>query len=532
MKKIICELCEGTVFDKVDGRFVCKECGTSYSVEEAKGMMQEVEGEEPAAGSPVVGVPQSNANQQQLDNILMLATNAYSANNNEETEKYCNRAIELDATCFKAWILKGKAIGWSSKLDDNRMEEAAHSFMQAISFAPDEEKENVRNEATEELKRLGLACCSVRQKRFSQYPDTEELNGFVTDIQPLVNALTVIAENKEGASELNEITGALADLAVLFGGGEGAKVKFLSMKMKGTASGIPEEFFGQIAMMMNAAGVAGFNTVRERYNGDNHPDRNDFSKALKEADNCITLIECAIDASNDDDEEDITRYENIKIIYQFTIDLSAYADYSSSYRAWMLTDEAKDARRKHIKECDEKIAEIKDKERKAREEAAKAEEEAKKERIAAYWEAHADEKAKLESEKKELIEKRDRLQKELNDVSSEIESIEEEKRAAVPSEIEKSKVENQIRDLNNRRSKLGMFAGKEKKQIAEEIASLEGRVDSLKGKIEEEKKEKAADFERRLAPVKDRKSELDSELAPITKRISAIDAEFSKDPEA
>ena len=63
MNKIVCDLCEGMQFDKVDGRFVCKGCGTSYSAEEARGMMVEVEGEIPVAtGVPVVptAMPQNN----------------------------------------------------------------------------------------------------------------------------------------------------------------------------------------------------------------------------------------------------------------------------------------------------------------------------------------------------------------------------------------------------------------------------------------------------------------------------------------
>ena len=43
MKKIVCDLCDGTLFDKIDGRFVCRGCGTTYSQEEAREMMQEVE---------------------------------------------------------------------------------------------------------------------------------------------------------------------------------------------------------------------------------------------------------------------------------------------------------------------------------------------------------------------------------------------------------------------------------------------------------------------------------------------------------
>ena len=102
MKKIVCELCEGTEFAKEGGMFVCQGCGTKYTPDEAKAMMKEVEGD--AAPTPVVGgAPSVNPNQQQIDNLLVLASNAFEASNNEETEGYCNRIIELDVTCYRAW---------------------------------------------------------------------------------------------------------------------------------------------------------------------------------------------------------------------------------------------------------------------------------------------------------------------------------------------------------------------------------------------------------------------------------------------
>ena len=140
MKKIVCELCECMEFTKEGGMFICNSCGTKYTAEEARGMMREVEGAAPAmAGGAPAAVPMGNPNQQQLDNILLLASSAYEADNKAEAENYCNQAIVLDAMCYKAWMLKGKAVGWQSKIDNLRIEEAAHSFCKAIDFAPEEE---------------------------------------------------------------------------------------------------------------------------------------------------------------------------------------------------------------------------------------------------------------------------------------------------------------------------------------------------------------------------------------------------------
>lgn len=522
MKKIVCELCEGTVFDKVDGRFVCKGCGTSYSAEEARGMMQEVEGDEPAAtGAPAM--PQGNPNQQQLDNILMLATNAYSASNNSETENYCNRAIELDATCYKAWMLKGKAIGWSSTIQNPRIAEAAHSFKQAVDFAPDDEKENLKEEAVDELKRLGLACISLRADRFSKYPDKEELNGFVSDIEPLINGLVVLLGGSGDVSKADALMGLLSGL------GNIASIKFIGVKSKAKAAGVPAEFFTQIANMMANAAVAGFNKASREYNSDNHPLQNDLKKSMGEIDNCIDLIEMAIDASDDDDDADIKRYnDKIKMI-EYVIGMSAYDSYSSSWKSISLTDEAKKDRREAIQKAKDKIKEIEKAAREKEAEEAKKAEEEKQARIAAYWEAHADEKAALDSELKELNDKKAALEKEISDIESQIKAAEP--TGKVPSEVEKDKIKDQISDLNNRRAKLGIFAGKEKKQIGEEIASLEGRSSALEGKIEEEKKARKAEADQKCAPLKAKKDELTGQKDAAVKRITAINKELTKDPE-
>ena len=494
MKKIVCELCEGTEFTKEGGMFVCQGCGTKYSVEEAKSMMREVEGSAPVSTvAPVTAVPMGNPNQQQIDNMLLLATTAFEADNNQEAENYCNQVIALDAMNYKAWLLKGKAAGWQSTIQNQRITKAAHAFAQAIDFAPEDEKEAVKEEAVEQLKRLGLACISLRKNRFAKYPDAEELAGFDTDRKNLLNALMVLLS-------------------------------------KGIATGIPDGYQEEIASLMNQAAVAGFSMVRDRYNSDSKPNRNDFSKALDEADNCVTLIQKAIDASDDDDDEDITRYENMIIIYKFTIDMKAYANYSDYTPGWQLTSAAKDSRRASIRRWEEKIKEIKNSlEEKKAAEARKAEEE-KQARIKAYWEAHAEEKAALEAEQKELEAKKDKLATEISGLDAEIKALDP--KGAVPSEAEDEKLRDQIRDLENQRSKLGMFAGKQKKQITEEIASLNGRRDSLKSKIEDEKKARQAEADKKMAPLKEKRAELQSQLDAATKRINAIVNELTKDPEA
>ena len=525
MKKIVCELCDGTEFTKEGGMFVCNGCGTRYSVEEAKSMMKEVEGAAPAVAS-ATGVSAGNPNQQQIDNILMLASNAYSASNNEETEKYCNRAIELDATCYKAWLLKGKAAGWSSTIQNPRIAEAAHSFKQAVDFAPEDEKDSLAEEAADELKRLGLACISLRQGRFAKFPDDEELNGFVSDMEPLINGLVILLSKQAEVATKSAIDELLEAASAL-----GPSIKFLNMKNKATKAGVPKEYFSQIAVMMGNAAIDGYNTATKRFNSDTRPMQNDFTKTMNEIDNCMTLLGMANNASDDDDDDDISRLKSRITMQEYVINMRCYADFSSSYRTVSLTDSAKAGRREDIAQWKDEIKEIEDKAKaKAEEEKKKAEEE-KRARIEAYWAAHQDEKQQLDAELLDLQAKKKQHDDEIADLDKQIRDAKAEESCSVPSEEETANLNKQITELKTKKSGLGLFAGKEKKQIDEQIATLEGRVSALKDKIAEEKKARADEVQKRVKPLQDKVDELNKKKAAAEKRIKAIEAELTKDPE-
>ena len=92
-------------------------------------------------------------------------------------------------------------------------------------------------------------------------------------------------------------------------------------------------------------------------------------------------------------------------------------------------------------------------------------------------------------------------------------------------------VKDQIKELESRRAGLGLFAGKEKKQLAEQIASLQGRVDSLQNRIKEEKDALKAEADKKAAPAKGEKKKLVREREAAEKRVKAIDAILTKDPE-
>ena len=463
-------------------------------------MMQEVEGDiAPVSVSmPTASGPVGDPNQAQIDNILVLATTAYEAQNYAEAENYCNRAIEIDAMCFKAWDLKGKAVGWQSKVDNLRIEEAAHSFCKAIDFAPEEEKEELKTQAVEELKKLGLALILVRKQRFSVCPDSTELNGFTRDRKAMLDAILVLLSH-------------------------------------GNAVGMPEGYLEQIAIMMNEAAVAATNMARTVWNEVDYPSDKDLQTYLDWMGNIESLLRQAIDASDADDEADIQRYKNLIIVLEDPINKSSYKrvwdSYASEYR-WInskcLTNSAISTRQRQVKECRDRIAELEKKVKEKKDAEAKKAEAERQARIKAYWEAHADEKRALEAELEELEDKCNNLQAEISELESQIKA--ETPTGNVPSENEDNKVMDRIRELENRRPNLGLFAGKERKRIGEELATLYGKHDTLKAKIEQEKTDRLAKIDAKLAPITYKRKKLDSELDKVYKRRVVILTKLKKDP--
>lgn len=94
MKALVCEMCGGHDLIKQDGLYVCQDCGTKYTVEEAKKMM--VEGTVEVAGT--VKVDSSG----KLSNLYQLARRARDDNNNDMAETYYNRILEEDPSSWEA----------------------------------------------------------------------------------------------------------------------------------------------------------------------------------------------------------------------------------------------------------------------------------------------------------------------------------------------------------------------------------------------------------------------------------------------
>lgn len=91
MKALVCEMCNSNDLVKQDGYFVCQNCGTKYSVEEAKKLMVDVSGS-------IVKIDTSD----ELNNYYEIARRAKNDNNTENALKYYDLILAKDPNSWEA----------------------------------------------------------------------------------------------------------------------------------------------------------------------------------------------------------------------------------------------------------------------------------------------------------------------------------------------------------------------------------------------------------------------------------------------
>lgn len=445
MKRLTCEMCGSTNLVKKDGLFECQDCGTKYSVEEARKMM--VEGTVDVTGSTV-----KVDNTGMISSYLQMAENALASNNGEEAETYANKIIEIDPQSYMAWYIKGNAAGWQTTGRNNRFPESIVNWINAYQFAPEDKKEELSGKISDEAKRISTAILQMKANSFTGFRSEDNKNG-------VTNALNMI-EKQFGT--LEEKT----DIDVY------------------TAS-----FKTVLARVVNSGAVDASN-ASDREFGTERRSKSRFSwnKYTGDQDRCLSLLSRAYDLSSDDDlcEAICKNYINIA---RTTRDSCSYTYQNGSYVVeYTFTDQAKTNRTNEIDRWQKKLNKHGSGTRnsnckRAKESLAKSRgDEERQLAIAQYWEAHSAEKAALESEKADLDAKLEKLQSERDSNSD---------------RIEVERLEKEIDSTKSQMNSLGLFKGKEKKALQSKIDELSSSKSNYSSKWREV--EKRIDSDRREA---------------------------------
>lgn len=415
MKQLTCEMCGGTDLVKQDGVFVCQNCGTKYSVEEARRMM--VEGVVEVTGTVKVD------NGAAVENYLKMAQNALEASNHAEAENYANKIIELDPQNSAAWLIKGEAAGWQSKANNNRLGESVTAWLNAIEYASDEELSKTRETIAGNYSSLFVATINLHSGHFANIQSDANL-------QSTLNALT------NGIGMMN------------------------TLMEKGGVSFNRAPIYSKIVIQLNSAACDGFKDAKKDFGpACSNMATWQWKNFTSSCDNCITLLEKALDFCYEN-STGTTICNNLALIAteardscSWKFNVNAAGNYSVDY---CFTKEAKETRTKAINGFNERkkffmndhVTAILNDVQGSR----KTEELARGRDV--YWQEHAEEKAQLEGE-------RSRLQRDISELTQQMNSL--------PISAACSEAENEIELLNAQMKSISIFKIKEKMAMGERI---------------------------------------------------------------
>lgn len=152
------------------------------------------------------------------------------------------------------------------------------------------------------------------------------------------------------------------------------------------------------------------------------------------------------------------------------------------------------------------------------------------EKIAAYWEQHAEEKQALESEKAELEGKVRDLDSRMEALRKKEDAIKAEYGGNTPAEKEKNELLSQRDKCRVRLDGLGLFKGKEKKQLREEIALLDEKLGKLEDTVRKERKEADARMAELLGPHEAELDTLKRESSKVRSELIDVVGELERNP--
>jgi hypothetical protein len=198
VKQIVCEVCGSNDFTKAGDLFVCDFCSTKYSSVDVEKMM--IEGTVEVAGT--VRVDRTS----ETHNLISLATAALDNSNANEAYDYANRALEIDTDDPNAWVVKGKAAGWSSTINNFRVPEMLGAFRRAEELTPSDERERLRQECADTMNGVAVAVHNLSWNFTNEHVRVDGVwAAHITRCEQIVTVLQIAYEWGEKRAPLDNI---------------------------------------------------------------------------------------------------------------------------------------------------------------------------------------------------------------------------------------------------------------------------------------------------------------------------------------
>lgn len=460
MKRLTCEMCGSTDLIKDGGVFVCQTCGCKYSIEEAKKMM--VEGVVQVEGTVRID------NSDKVETYREMAINAYNSGNTAESYKYFLKVLEIDPTDYQSIFYKGMCQGWETTLARPRVGEAVAAYQQAVRHIPNEIAQRVKEVFISDLTRLMSAWFNKAQERYFDVSDFYQSNR------------DIIYDYRGVGEKVVKYIDGFLDVV-------------LSSKITALIESVGELYCSACEAVCSYAQIYTDYSQSSMINsGLSSQDKTPY---LRDYDTMIFEVR----KYNPTFKKPDSKYSVIE-----RIDTKAYSSLQAVDINYQKCLEADRAINQRVQKYKDEIIQRQ-----------------KRERREKYWSEHAAEKQQYEARLVSIDSEIRTIRSQDAPYMARIAEIKKDLSQRIPAESQLAELKKQQNDLAEQKSKLGLFAGKQKKALQAQIDSLQAQIDNIDATVKRLKKEIQDDVSARVAVV-------EAERKPLSDKISALEGEKSR----
>lgn len=205
MKAIVCEMCNSNDVVKNDGLYVCQNCGTKYSAEEAKKLMIDISGS-------TVKIDETDT----VANYRKLATEAKTSGNIQKAAEYYNKLVVLcpddwESVFFSTYFTSANCVIGQIATAAINVSGAIKLAYEKIKDSPAEEKLKISEEMTKYVLLLKKGFRETSDRHLDQFSSLQSANNdhynqcnAIYQMARTMADVDVLCGNKRHAIELYE----------------------------------------------------------------------------------------------------------------------------------------------------------------------------------------------------------------------------------------------------------------------------------------------------------------------------------------
>lgn len=410
-------------------------------------------------------------NSHMVDNWMKMGTSAAQAGNNKEAYEYFTKVIEVDPNNWRAIFEKGKAGAWQSTLGNLRISELYQGIKMALETIEglnlsEEELISIKNEFAVALFNINNAITDLMDQNLSNLDDKYFDSHWDQMWETRQRYITNVTQLEDALTLIVDFTDDLSKSNVI------EFKKRMCSDLRNACSSI--QYWTSYSQ--DSLGYLGFKPNEKQQYLDK------YWKLIDE----IREVEPS--------------YGTDKWSYPDPFGPGFHMS-DEIYNYWKRKD-----------------AEHQEQKRKA----------AAKKRFDDYWKEHAEEREQYEARIIEIEAEIKRINSQYYQYDAQISEIKKDLKQSVPAESQLFAIKKQQSDLNEQKSKLGIFAGKQKKQLQEQIDALQPQIANIEESIRHQRKSIQDDVSARVTSVESQRKPLKDQINKLEEEKRRINTELTK----